>query len=207
MGAVECPHRGEGLRVTASVEGMPASYGEASVQEEIRVKTLLLLRHAKSSWDEAGFRDHDRPLSARGIRAAERMGRHFAECGHDPARVLCSSSQRTRETLARLRSGFRREPRVDVLEDLYLADPAELLRQIAAVPDPEPSLLVIAHNPGVGMLASQLAVDGDAQERSRMKRKYPTGALAVLSLSIEVWRHADRGGRLLEFAVPRELGA
>ena len=107
---------------------------------------LLLLRHAKSSWDDASKPDHDRPLAPRGHRAAERVGAHLRASDHRPDLVLCSTSRRTRETLERLGLGG-----TDVrMEDrLYAADDETLLERVRELPEDVGAVLVVAHNPGL----------------------------------------------------------
>jgi phosphohistidine phosphatase len=151
------------------------------------MKRLYLLRHAKSSWEDESLADHDRPLSARGRRAADAIGRYLREHDIEPELVLCSSSARTRETLARIGlSG-------DIDRDLYGASAGELLTRVRALPASLGSVLVIGHNPGMHDLA--LALTGEPRD------KYPTGALAVIEL--EDW--TARSGRMARFIRPREL--
>src|SRR5579864_3364127 len=102
-------------------------------------KHLHLLRHAKSSWDQPGLADHDRPLAPRGRRAAEAIARHLRASGVAPALILCSSARRAQETLARLGlSGT-----VSIERGLYGASSEALLERLRAVPDEVPSALVI----------------------------------------------------------------
>jgi len=151
------------------------------------MKRLYLLRHAKSSWEDERLADHDRPLSARGRRAADAVGRYLREHGIEPELVLCSSSTRTRETLARIGLSGQVEP------GLYGASAGELLTRVRELPASLGSVLVIGHNPGMHDLA--LALTGEPRD------KYPTGALAVIEL--EDW--TARSGRMAGFIRPREL--
>ncbi len=151
------------------------------------MKRLYVLRHAKSSWDEPGLADHDRPLSGRGRRAADAIGRHLRAEGIEPELVLCSSAARTRETLARI--GF--PGRVE--RELYGASAGELIARLRDVPASVESVLVIGHNPGMHDLA--LALTGEPAD------KYPTGALATIEL--DDWTAAS--GRMIAFVRPREL--
>jgi phosphohistidine phosphatase len=151
------------------------------------MKRLYLLRHAKSSWDDEGLADHDRPLSGRGRRAADAIGRYIREHGIEPELVLCSSSARTRETLARV--GLE----ATIERDLYGATAHELLARVRALPPDLESVLLIGHNPGMHDLA--LALTGEPGD------KYPTGALATIEL--DDWTAAS--GRMAGFVRPREL--
>ncbi len=156
------------------------------------MKRLYVLRHAKSSWDDPSLGDHHRPLSGRGRRAADAIGRHLRAEGIEPELVLCSSSARTRETLARI--GF--QGRVE--RELYGAGAGELIARLRDVPASVESVLVIGHNPGMHDLALALA-DGPHD-------KYPTGALATIDLDVGSWSAIVPGcGRLVDFVRPREL--
>lgn len=170
------------------------------------MRTLTLLRHAKSSWADPGMDDHDRPLNARGLENCRRLARHLEESGVAPDLVLCSTAERARATLHGVFPGLR--PPLDVRYDprLYLAEPETLLDLIRAVPDRVGHVMVVGHNPGLEELAALLAGSGPEALLARMQEKFPTGALAVIDFDVEAWREvAPRAGRLRLFAVPREL--
>ncbi|MHA1180671.1 MAG: SixA phosphatase family protein, partial [Alphaproteobacteria bacterium] len=96
--------------------------------------TLSLLRHAKSSWDEPGLSDHERPLAKRGQKAAPKVGAALAGMGVQPDLVLCSSAARTRETLSLVLQKFPAPPPQVVYEEsIYMATPAALLMRIRSV--------------------------------------------------------------------------
>ncbi len=167
------------------------------------MRRLLLLRHAKSSWADPGVRDHDRPLNARGRSAAPLVGRHLQGAGLVPDLVLCSSARRTCETLALLAL----PDTVDVVveHDLYLAHPETVLARVRAVDDGVTTLMVVGHNPTTHELALELAGGGDPDAIARLAAKYPTGALAVLTLPGR-WADTDAGAATLDaFVTPREL--
>ena len=169
------------------------------------MKRLYLLRHAKSSWDDASLPDHERPLAPRGKKAAKAMAGHLRKEGVRPALVLCSSSVRTRETLALIAKVLGEEVPVEVEEGLYGAGAEELLERLRAVPAGVASVLLIGHNPAVQELALDLA--GGGAERARLEEKFPTGALATLEFDVETWTELEPGrGELVAFVVPRELG-
>jgi phosphohistidine phosphatase len=136
--------------------------------------TLYLLRHAKSSWDDPGLADHDRPLAPRGLRNAEALAAHLRAAGIVPGLVLCSTAQRARETLAAVLPAFDGETEILVERRLYGASAGALLERLHAVPEAVGSTMVVAHNPGLEELASRLAGDA-APER------LPTAALVELS--------------------------
>ena len=160
---------------------------------------LHLLRHAKSSWDDHGLADHDRPLAPRGRHAAARIGRHLREAGVAPALILCSSARRAQETLALLELAAP----VDIERELYGASTRELLERMRRVPAELPSLLVIGHNPELESLALELAAEGPL--RTQLYAKFPTGALATLEFDGR-WSTLGFGAATLAaFVRPREL--
>jgi phosphohistidine phosphatase len=163
------------------------------------VKRLHLLRHTKSSWEDPGLADHDRPLAPRGRRTAARIGRHLRDHGVDPALVLCSSARRARETLALLELASP----VSVEAGLYGASTRGLLERIRRVPAGLPSLLVIGHNPEIESLAIEIAAEGAL--RMQLYAKFPTGALATLEFDRDWADLAWGGARLTAFVRPREL--
>jgi phosphohistidine phosphatase len=169
------------------------------------VKTLWLLRHAKASAGGADLADRERPLTARGRDAAERIGRYLAERGAQPDLVLCSPSVRTRETLELVAKRLGSELPVDFDADLYLASEGDLQARIASVPDDAASVLLVGHNPGVAELALRLAVRGDPSALAGLRRKFPTGALAEFSVHSQRWRQLARGCELVSFVTPKEL--
>jgi phosphohistidine phosphatase len=160
---------------------------------------LHLLRHAKSSWDDPGLADHDRPLAKRGRRAAKAIAGYVSEHDIAPRLVLCSTARRTRETLAGIESALG-DPEVSYEDELYGASARELTERLRQVPDEVGSVMLIGHNPGIEDLAAALIGRPVAE-------KYPTAALATLELSGR-WRDAGSGGaELVDFVVPRDLEA
>ena len=169
------------------------------------MKVLYLLRHAKSSWDDPGLSDHERPLAPRGRRAAARIAEYLNREGIRPALVLCSSSRRTRQTLELVAAALP-GVRVQVEAELYGADEVDLLQRLRRLPDAADSVLLVGHNPGLQDLAVALAGGGDAEALARIRAKMPTGALATLGAAVTRWRDLrPGGGELVAFVVPREL--
>src|SRR6266576_2330919 len=121
------------------------------------MKRLFLLRHAKSSWDDAELADHDRPLAPRGRRAAKLIAEHLRRQSVPPALVLCSSAQRTRETLDRIAPALGEEVPVQIERELYAASEQRLLERLRAITGGVESMLLIGHNPGLEQLALSLA--------------------------------------------------
>jgi phosphohistidine phosphatase len=176
------------------------------------MRQLLLLRHAKSSWDDPALSDHARPLNARGRRAASAMAQAMRELGLAPDIVLVSSARRTLQTLESL-TPFDDPALIEPMDALYLAPWRGMLAAIQEVPETARSLLVIGHNPGLHELAMALAgIDegigamgrGSATAR-RLSEGYPTGALVEFSIASPWHLLEPGGGRLIRFIQPRDL--
>jgi phosphohistidine phosphatase len=169
------------------------------------MKTLTLLRHAKSGWDPPVARDFDRPLNARGRKAARAMGREMRRLGLGFDLVLASPAVRVTETLTELAQGYGAAVETSFDETIYLAPVETLLALVRATDDSDGRLLLVGHNPGMEQLA--LLLSGAGPLRDEVAAKYPTGALAEIALDTNHWRDARPGeGRLDRFIRPRELG-
>jgi phosphohistidine phosphatase len=166
------------------------------------MKRLLLLRHAKSSWDDPSLADRDRPLAPRGHKAAERMAEHLRSNGPPVDLVLCSPALRTTETLEHVGRAFGGAEMV-VEDELYGATDEELLDRLRRVPEHADGVALIGHNPGVQDLATGLA--GGGEDLERMRTKFPTGALAVLEFDGPWAGLAEGGARLVGFVTPKDL--
>lgn len=169
------------------------------------MRTLLLLRHAKSSWDDDRRDDHERPLAPRGVRAAALVGAYLAEESRAPDLVLCSAARRAVETWERAAAVLPRAPRLVLDEALYLASPEQILARVRRVEDRVARLLVVGHNPGFQQLALELA-GGAASAEARRIGKFPTGALASFTLARAGWSELAPGRvRLADFVRPADL--
>lgn len=168
------------------------------------MRTLHLLRHAKSSWSDGELDDRERPLAPRGVRAAALVGVYLAQERLGLDLVLCSSARRAVETWERAAAELPRPPRLRREDGLYLASPRELLERVQRVEDDVRSLLLVGHNPGFAALAAHLAgADAEAVERIG---KFPTGSLASFALARGGWGALDRGGAVLvRFVRPADL--
>ena len=169
-------------------------------------KELLLLRHAKSSWDEPGLADIDRPLNGRGRKDAGHVGRLMAERGLVPDLVLCSPAARTRETLKLVEEGVGHALKSQAEAAIYMAEPRALLSLLRGLPNESARVMVVGHDPGLPGLALLLAKGSSGPMLDRVKQKFPTAALAVLSTNLESWRALKPGTcELRSFFVPKEL--
>lgn len=178
-----------------------STYGLASETSSMH---LWLLRHAKSSWDDPGLDDKDRPLAPRGDRAADRMRDHFDVEGIDLELVLCSSALRARQTLARVLPALGTTLEVRIEPALYTFDFAVLLDRLTRVSADVASVLLVGHNPAMQELAVRVADRGDRLDD--LSRKYPTAGLAEILFPSGSWDAlADQPGELSRFVLPREL--
>lgn len=167
---------------------------------------LALLRHAKSSWDQPGLDDFDRPLNDRGRAAAPVMGQVLASLKFVPDVVLCSPSKRTRETLDAIAPYIANaEHHVRFDDQLYLATPDVLAQCIRRAGANAKRILLIGHNPGLQSFAESLARSGDPVLIARLRDKFPTAALAVLSLGGGTFANMETAGAHLEaFITPKD---
>lgn len=172
-----------------------------------RTRQLLLLRHAKSSWDDGSLSDFDRPLAPRGAKTAPRMGAEISRRGWLPELALVSPATRTRETW-RLASADWPEPAPAVLfhEDLYEASADELLAEARLAPDRVGTLLIIGHNPGLEDFARRLAGPGSHDKAlGLLGEKFPTCALARYDFA-SPWSKLDYAkAQLTHLLRPKDL--
>jgi len=168
------------------------------------VKRLWLLRHAKSSWDDAGLADADRPLAPRGESAAIAMAAYLRTSDVRPGLVLCSPARRALQTLGAVLPELGDELDVRVEPDLYTFDAGVLYARLRELDDEVPSVLVVGHNPAFQELALMLASTG--ARRPEVELKFPTGALAAIELPATSWSALRPGeGTLVDLVTPRSL--
>ncbi|MCW4351930.1 histidine phosphatase family protein [Hoyosella sp. YIM 151337] len=164
---------------------------------EIR-RTLILMRHGKSAYP-LGAADYDRPLAPRGQREAALGGAWLQDRYPQIDQILCSSSARTRQTLG----AADIDAPADYLDTLYGADAETILEEVSLVGDDIQTVLVIAHWPGIPETALHLAANDDGDAADRIRTKFPTSAIAVLSTA-RPWNALDRASAHLDtFHVPR----
>lgn len=170
------------------------------------MRSLTLLRHAKSSWDDDSLDDFHRPLNDRGRRAARAMGKHLAGAGAKFDLILASPAQRVVETLEGLAAGGWDPGPVEFDPAIYHASARDLLEMVRSAPDQVQRLLLVGHNPVLGMLALQLTDDDGEGLRAQLSENYPTAALAEVTLAVDRWAEVGaQSGRLVAFTVPRSL--
>ena len=162
---------------------------------------LILVRHAKSSWDDPLAPDHARVLNARGRDAAGRVGRWLAADGHLPDAALVSTAARTRETWDLLSAHLPQAPAPVYLDALYHAGPEIMLRCLGRAEGR--TVLMLGHNPGIAAFALWML---DRAPRHARFADYPTCATLVAEFDAAGWPEvAPCSGRALAFVVPREL--
>jgi phosphohistidine phosphatase len=170
------------------------------------VKRLAVLRHAKSSWDDPGLADFNRPLNERGWKAARRMGREFKHRGTHFDLVLASTAARVRETIDGIQEHFDFAAPIRFEPKLYHATTDTLLSLIQDFEDGVKTPLIVGHNPGLERLLVELTHDDRDGLRDRIAGKYPTGALAVIKLPAAHWKDVAPGtGEIAELILPKEL--
>lgn len=170
------------------------------------MKTLTLLRHAKSGWDDAGLRDFDRPLNAKGQRAAAVVGRNLRTMGLGFDRVLASPAVRVVETLHHVARGYGAALSPEWDRRLYLAPTATLLDVVHDQDNAIDRLLIVGHNPGLEELVLALVPEGAGASRGDVEAKFPTASVAVLAFAADRWADVRRGqATLSHFVRPRDL--
>lgn len=168
---------------------------------------LVLVRHAKSAWDQPAARDHDRSLNDRGRDSLPLMLDHLASSSCRPDLVWCSSARRTIETLAGVRSALPDDVEIEVDRDVYHANAATIVDRLRELADGIECAMVVGHNPTMQHVTLLLADarDSDAEAYQRVQAKYPTGAIATISFDGN-WNDLDAGGgRLDDLFTPRRL--
>jgi phosphohistidine phosphatase len=169
---------------------------------------LLLLRHAKAEPGTPDQEDHDRALTERGLADAAAMARMMKIQGYGAARILCSTSLRTRQTVEAVLAALPAP--VEYLEHLYLAPPGRIVALAQDAAERDEVLMAVGHNPGLEQCAALLAREPvkpkEAHRHDVMEEKFPTAALAVLDFEISSWKKlSPNTGKLVDFVRPRDL--
>lgn len=165
---------------------------------------LILMRHAKSSWDAPPRDDFDRPLADRGRKDAVTIARTLAARRLLPQRVLASSARRTRDTLAAMLPFLDVDTEIRLSRDLYLSSEDHYIDAVRAHGNGTRTLLVLGHNPTMHDLALLLA--GSGAERDALKDGFPTAAVAVIDFAFQRWTSLEPGeGELVAYFSPRSL--
>jgi len=170
------------------------------------MKQLSILRHAKSSQDDADMADFDRPLNDCGWKSARRIGRELKRRNIHFDLVLASPAARVRETVDGLREKLELDVEIRFESLLYLATVATLLKAVREVPDQSHSLLLVGHNPGLQQFILELTRRDRQGWRNRVAEKFPTSAFARIELLAPRWSEVSPcNGHIAEFIVPKQL--
>lgn len=171
------------------------------------MKSLILLRHAKSGWDDPVARDFDRPLNDRGRRASRTVGRWLRDQGVTFDHVAASPATRCVDTIEELAVGLGRRLTPAWDRRVYLASADTLLEVVQEAPAEAASLLLVGHNPGLEELVLMLVPDqADDELRDELEDKFPTAAVAELTFATDRWADvAPNGATLARFVRPRDL--
>ncbi len=170
------------------------------------MKRLCLMRHAKSDWNQPEKEDSERTLNKRGVKSAAFLAGFIVDQGWTPDHALCSTAVRARSTIKPLAEKLEGSCAVDYRDDLYMAMPKTLLNAVQQLDDNDETVLIVAHNPGLEMLAVALADAASNDMSALMADHFPTGALAVFEFDVDTWRDIKEGaGRACFYGKPREL--
>ncbi|HXU35104.1 MAG TPA: histidine phosphatase family protein [Blastocatellia bacterium] len=163
------------------------------------MKTLLLLRHAKSDWGDSSLRDFDRPLAPRGERDAPRIGKALRKRDTVPDLIISSPAARARATVEAVKQAAELDNDIKFDEAVYGASSAELLKLIRRLPGGSACAMLVGHNPGFEDLLGRLT---GSHERM------PTSALACIEFDLEDWDAVEnKKGRLVWLLTPKQLDA
>ncbi len=162
------------------------------------MKTLLVMRHAKSSWQNTGVPDHDRPLKLRGKVDAPQMGRFLRDQGLTPQLIISSTAKRARKTAKLVAQACGYESGIELEDELYNAGPTSYIRVLQGIDDQYHQVMVVGHNPGLELLLEVL---------TGAPARMPTAALARLELPIDSWAEVREyvGGTLVDLWTPKTL--
>ena len=170
------------------------------------MKSLTLLRHAKSSWHDPVERDFDRPLNGRGRRAAHRMGQYLKAEKLAFDQVVASPALRVQQTVAGVEDGYGAPLAPLYDRRIYMASASSLLELVHGLNDRHNKVLLVGHNPGLEELVLMLVPQTAAGLRDQVEIKYPTATLAELRFDTDHWAAVhEHGATLARFMRPREL--
>lgn len=157
------------------------------------MKRVYLLRHAKAEIGTARMSDRERRLAPRGVENAQSLGILINNRKMKFDRVLCSSSERTRETIAAINAQQATPFAVEYQDQLYLASPGDLIHTLQILPETIQSVLIIGHNPGIHQLCLTLAQSGEPDAMGEVELKYATCGFAILECEVNQWAQLAPG--------------
>ena len=161
------------------------------------MKTLLLLRHAKSDWNDSSLKDFDRPLAARGERDAPRNGKALRKRGQLPDLIISSPAARAKATIEAVAKAAKLDLEIRFDEAVYGASSAELIKLVLGLRDKSSCAMLVGHNPGFEDLVGRL---------SGSHERMPTAALACIEFKVDRWDDVNDGeGKLVWLLTPKNL--
>ena len=169
-------------------------------------KNLILMRHAKSSWDNSYKDDFDRPLNSRGRENAQMVAKHIHSWGFKPELTLCSSALRCKQTLELIIPYFPKKMHIRYLDELYLAPETAILEIIKSIKLSIDQMLVIGHNPGLSDLSRSLIYSSKKQSDYFETPQFPTSAASIFEMSIKNWLDFKSSeSKIIDFITPKNL--
>jgi phosphohistidine phosphatase len=160
------------------------------------MKTLYVLRHAKSSWDDSSLSDFERPLNGRGKKTAPFMGELMSSKNFVPEVIICSPAERAKQTAFLVKQAAHFDAEIQFENGIYESGTHNLLYIVSGINDEYDSAMIVGHNPGFEGIVETLCGDYE---------RMPTAALAVIDLDIESWSDAKPNcGNLREILRPKE---
>ena len=170
------------------------------------MRTLIFLRHAKSSWALPGLDDFDRPLNDRGNKTAPQMAKWLNDQQIKPDVLLCSPALRTRQTLAHIKPIIGQNSKDIIEHSLYLASSQTLLTIASELDDNFKTAILLGHNPGLHDAALEVLNPTSQRESGQMQSHFPTCACAIVSLAIDNWHNITEDiGVLRAYMSPKAL--
>ncbi|MEP3525885.1 MAG: histidine phosphatase family protein [Hyphomicrobiales bacterium] len=170
------------------------------------MRTLLILRHAKSSWATPGMDDFDRTLNDRGNDDACRMASWISEQGVELDEIICSPAVRTRTTAKHIKTTLDIDPKLSFPGELYLASSDTLRDSLATISQTTTTAMVIGHNPGLHDISLRLLKEEERSQAGLLRVAFPTTGCALINLPIDEWSEiAWNIGTLSSFMVPKSL--
>jgi phosphohistidine phosphatase len=162
------------------------------------MKTLFVLRHAKSSWDDSRLSDFDRPLNTRGEETAPFMGKVMARKHFKPDLIVSSPAERAKRTAKLASKAANFDCPLEFDKRIYEASPQTLRKVVSETMNDKNSIMIVGHNPGMEGLVRLL---------TEKEEPMPTASLAVIELDIDDWNGlAPATGKLVEMLRPKEIG-
>jgi len=171
------------------------------------MKKLYILRHSKAGHSNKKILDdHERDLTDKGIDLCSYIGSHLKENSHEVDTILCSTSNRTKQTAEYTTEAYGRDVDINFESTLYLATPETILNELYALDDSINSAMVIGHNPGLHQLSILLSGSGDKKKFREMRSNFPPPSLVIFEIDSDKWSDVRiQSGKLIDFVTGKDL--